>query len=189
VVDVEQREELAELTGEVLRAEAGRRPAQRRRRHLVGPGRPADAEVDPARVERLEERELLGDDERRVVRQHDAAGADADPRGPRRDVGDEHRRARARDRGHPVVLGEPEARHAEALGGDGEIACGAEGVAARLALADEGEVEHGQGHGSGGSQHPTGQRGGGGRHSPGGRRQRPGGNLRSRRFYRSGGER
>jgi hypothetical protein len=46
----------------------------------------ADAEVDPARVRRLQQRELLGDDERSVVGQHHAARADPDPpwRPPRR---------------------------------------------------------------------------------------------------------
>ena len=37
------------------------------------PGRAADAEVDPARVQADERPELLGDDQRRVVRQHHAA--------------------------------------------------------------------------------------------------------------------
>ena len=54
------------------------RPAQGGRGHLVGAGRPADAEVDAPGMERLEHAELLGDDERRVVGQHDAARADAD---------------------------------------------------------------------------------------------------------------
>ena len=51
---------------------------QRPQRVLVGAGRAAEAEVDPARVQRRERAELLGDRERRVVRQHDPAGAEAD---------------------------------------------------------------------------------------------------------------
>ena len=46
---------------------------ERRRRHRVGTGRTTDAEVDPSRMERLQHRELLGDRERRVVREHHAA--------------------------------------------------------------------------------------------------------------------
>ena len=40
----------------------------------------------------LEHAELLRDDERRVVGEHHAAGADADRRCRRGQVGDEHRR-------------------------------------------------------------------------------------------------
>ena len=43
--------------------------------------RPAETEIDPAGKQRFQGAELLGDDERRVVRQHDAARADADRRG------------------------------------------------------------------------------------------------------------
>jgi hypothetical protein len=38
----------------------------------VGAGRAAEAEVDPAGVRRLQQRELLGDHEGCVVGQHDA---------------------------------------------------------------------------------------------------------------------
>lgn len=43
--------------------------------------RPAESHVDPARVERLEHAELFGHDERLVIGQHHAAGADPDPGG------------------------------------------------------------------------------------------------------------
>ena len=70
------------------RASARRRRAARGQ--LVGAGRPADAEVDAAGVQRLEHPELLGDHERGVVGQHHAARAQADGRGGAGDVGQQH---------------------------------------------------------------------------------------------------
>ena len=51
--------------------------AERRRRHRVGAGRAADAEIDPPGVERLEHRELLGDREWGVIGQHHTARSDS----------------------------------------------------------------------------------------------------------------
>ena len=42
------------------------------------PGRAAEAEVDAPGMHGLERAELLGDHERRVVREHDPAGPEAD---------------------------------------------------------------------------------------------------------------
>ena len=47
--------------------------AQQHRRHRIGAGRAADAEVDAARGGGFQQRELLGDRKRRVVGQHHAA--------------------------------------------------------------------------------------------------------------------
>ena len=69
------------MVGEALDVARRAALAQQLRDHRVRPGRAAETEVDAAGSERLERRELLGDDERRVVRQHDAARAEADPRG------------------------------------------------------------------------------------------------------------
>ena len=90
--------------------------AQRAHRALVGARRASQAEIDAARIERLERAELLGDHERRVIRQHDAAGADADRARAAGDVADHDRRRGARDADHVVVLGEPEPRVAPTLG-------------------------------------------------------------------------
>jgi hypothetical protein len=49
---------------------------------LVGTGCAAEAQIDAAGIERGQRAELLGDHQRRMVRQHDAAGADADRLGP-----------------------------------------------------------------------------------------------------------
>ena len=60
---------------------AHRVAAERAHGELVGARRPAEAEIDPSRMECLERPELLGDHERRMVREHDPAGADPDGRG------------------------------------------------------------------------------------------------------------
>ena len=89
-------------------------PAKGVHRRQIGAGSAAEPEVDPARVECLERPELLGDHERRVVREHDPARADADRARARRDVGDHDRRRGARDPERVVMLGEPEALEAPA---------------------------------------------------------------------------
>ena len=73
----------------------------------VGARGPPDAEVDPAGVGRLEQGELLGDDQGCVVGQHDPARADPDPLGGGGDHRDEDRRVRRRHGRHVVVLGQP----------------------------------------------------------------------------------
>ena len=81
--------------------------------------------------------------QRRVVRQHDAAGADANRRRAAGDVRDHDRRRRARDARHVVMLGQPEPVIAPALGVAREV----EGVAERLrgapAFDDRREIEDG----------------------------------------------
>jgi hypothetical protein len=95
-------------------------------------------------VQRRERAELLGDDERRVVREHHAAGADADGARAGGHVGDHHRRRRARHAGHVVVLGEPVAAEAEPLGVAREVERVAERLGGVAAGADGGEVEDGE---------------------------------------------
>ena len=89
--------------------------------------------------------ELLGDHQRRVVRQHDAAGAEADRLGVGGDVGDQDRGRRAGDRADVVVLGVPDALVAEALGRPGELDRAGEAVGDRLVRPDRGEVEDREG--------------------------------------------
>ena len=112
----QQRQDVGDVVGEPVDVGGRSRDAQQLRDHRVAAGRPPDAEVDAARRERLERRELLGHDERGVVRQHDAARADADALGLRRDRRDQHGRRRRGDGRHVVVLGEPVARVAEPVG-------------------------------------------------------------------------
>ena len=92
-------------------------------------GRAADAEVDAAGRRGLQQRELFGDRQRRMVGQHHAAGAQPQLRGLRGQVGDQHRRAGRRDRGHVVVLGHPVAGEAQPVGGLGQPHRGRQRVA------------------------------------------------------------
>ena len=82
----------------------------------VGAGRASQPEVDAAGKQRFQRAELLGDHQRRVIRQHDAARADADPPGCGRHLADHHRGGGARDARHVVVLRQPVALEAERVG-------------------------------------------------------------------------
>src|SRR3546814_8246641 len=61
---------------------------------LVRAGRSTEAVIDAAGMERIERAELLGDKQRRMVRQHDAAGADADGGRAGGGMAEGHRRRR-----------------------------------------------------------------------------------------------
>ncbi len=140
------RPEVRHQLGHVLREHLGRGgvAAEGTEGDLVGAWSPADAQVDPAREERGQGAELLGDDQGRVVGQHDAAGADPDGRGPPGDVGDDHRGGGAGDAGHAVVLGEPEAVEAPALGVLSQVERAAKGPRSSAALGDRSEIENGE---------------------------------------------
>ena len=102
---------------DILRKAVGthRVAAERADRELVGTGRASETQVDAPRMKRLESPELLGDHDRRVVREHDPTGADADRARPARYVRDHHRRRCARNPDRVVMLGEPEAAVAPTL--------------------------------------------------------------------------
>ncbi len=121
----------------------------------VGAGRAADAEVDPAGVRRLEQRELLGDDQRSVVGQHDAARAHPDPAGRPGQHRDQHRGVGGRHGRHVVVLGHPVAAVAELVGGAGQRHAGRDRVRRGLVAADRDEVEDGQGRAWGAHRRTT----------------------------------
>ena len=55
--------------------------AQRAHGELIRARRPAEAQIDAARIQRGQRAELLGHHQRRMVGQHDAARADADAAG------------------------------------------------------------------------------------------------------------
>ena len=93
----------------------------------------------------VERAEGLGDLQRRMVRQHDAAGADADRRGGGGDMADDHRRGGRGDAGHVVMLGEPEAAIAQRLGMAGKLGAPAQRVGGGGALRDRAEIEDGGG--------------------------------------------
>jgi len=80
----------------------------------------ADAEVDAVGIEGVECAKGFGDLERRVVRQHDAPGAEPDARGCRADAGEHDLGCGAGEEVHGMVLGHPEAVEAEGLDMPGE---------------------------------------------------------------------
>ena len=65
-------------------------PAHRPRGDLIGPGGAAKPQVNAAGMQCRQRAELLGDQQRRMVRQHDPAGADANVDCTRRDMGECH---------------------------------------------------------------------------------------------------
>ena len=111
----EEGHHLEHVVGEGVRIRV-ERAAQRHRRRRIGAGGAAQPQVDAAGKQRRQRRELLGHLQRRVIGQHDAAGADADARGPAGDVADQHRGGGAGDARHVVVLGQPEPVVAPAFG-------------------------------------------------------------------------
>ena len=79
-----------------------------------------------------------------MVGQHDAAGADPDRACPGRDMGDHDRRRGAGNSRHVVMLGDPDAAIAPALGMSGQIAGIVERAARVRFLGHADEVEDGQ---------------------------------------------
>ncbi len=112
---------------------------------LVGARRAAQPEIDPPGIKRFQRAELLGDDQRRMVRQHDPARADADRLGATSDMPDHHGCRRAGDARHVVVFGQPEPLEAPGFGVLRQVERVAERLRGVAALADRGEVEHGKG--------------------------------------------
>ena len=158
--------QLHHVAGKVVDV-AGERAPERVRSHLVRSRRTPDAEVDPPWIERFEGAELLGDDQRRMVRQHDTAGTDADGRGCARDVTDQHRRRGAADTRHVVMLGQPIAAETQALDMAGELHRVAEGLRRIRAFGDRREVEDREcDHGPGVESRVSRMRCGGGRLCP-----------------------
>ena len=145
-VAAEVGEQLAELLGEVVGAQRGGAPAQGACGALIRAGGTADTEVDPPGVQRVERAELLGDDERLVVGQHHTARADPDALRHGGQVGDQDGGCRARDTGHPVVLGDPVPPEAELLGEPHQLRAGGERGRRGRVRADGGEVENGEWH-------------------------------------------
>jgi hypothetical protein len=92
-------------------------------------------------MQRLERPELLGDHERRVVREHDPSRPDTDRRGRIREVCDHDRRRCAGDPVQVVVLGDPVPLVAESLGVAHEVDRVAKRLRRSPALDDRCEVE------------------------------------------------
>lgn len=110
----------------------------------VGAGSPAETEIDAARKQGGQRAELLGDDQRRMVGQHDAAGADADGFGAAGNMGDDHGCGGAGNARHVVVLGQPVALVAQPLGMAGKIERVGQRLRCIAAFDDWRQVENGQ---------------------------------------------
>jgi hypothetical protein len=82
---------------------------------LVRAGRAAQTQLDPPGMQGGKGTELFCDQQRGVVRQHDAAGADPDIVRAGRDMGERHRGRRAGNSRQVVVLGHPVALVTERL--------------------------------------------------------------------------
>ncbi len=97
--------------GNIVRKAVGRRrvPAEGPHGELVGAGSATQSEIDAPGKERGEGSELLGDNQWRVVRQHDPTGSNSDARCACSDMPDHHGRGGARDARHAMMLGQPEA--------------------------------------------------------------------------------
>ena len=83
-----QQHELLEALQEIVAFARVLAPAERIGGDRVGAGRAAETEIDAARKQGFQHFESFGHHERRVVHQHDAAGAHADVRRRRCDLPD-----------------------------------------------------------------------------------------------------
>jgi hypothetical protein len=122
----------------------GKIAAKRAGGELVGARSAAEAEIDAAGKKRGERAELFGDNQRRMIGEHDAARAYADVFRATGYVSDNDGGGGAGDAGHVVVFGEPEAVVAPGFGVLREVDGIAEGDRGGGALGDWGEVEDGE---------------------------------------------
>ena len=90
-------------------------------------------------IKRLQHLEALGHHQRRVVGQHDAAGADAQGLRHRRDLPDHDIGRRARDRRQIMMFGHPIAPETQAIGVPRKVERIAQGLCAAVELAETGE--------------------------------------------------
>ena len=126
----------------VLRERVGARILpQGTQRHPVRPRGTPETKIDPARMQRLQRPELLRDDQRRVIRQHDAPRPDANRLCRLREVRDHDRRRCASDPVQVVVLGDPVPRVTQTLGAPHKINRVPERLCRRPAHDDRCDVE------------------------------------------------
>jgi len=118
---VKKAEQLLEAHRKIVGAHGLARTAQGKRGDRVGARRAAEAQIDAARMQRLEDAERLGHVQRRMIGQHHAARSDANTAGGVRHGADHHLGRGAGNQGRVVVFGEPVARVAKILGESREI--------------------------------------------------------------------
>ncbi|GLU24660.1 hypothetical protein SLE2022_405680 [Rubroshorea leprosula] len=144
---VEIGQQFGKRGGEILRAEPALPVlAERERGAPVAARRAPDAEIDPPGSDRGEQSERLGDLERRIMRKHHPARSDADARGGHRHRRDQRLGRGPRECGRGMVLRQPVAMIAEAIGGAREV----DRVAHRLPRVRAGDdgrlIEDGEAH-------------------------------------------
>ena len=139
---VEEGAKLGELLGEVVGDGTFAVAAEGEGFELASAGSPADAEVDAVGKHGVEGAKDLGDLERGVVREHDAAGAYADVGGLGGGAGDEDLGRGAGEEIHGMVFGVPEAGIAEGVDVAGEVEGIGEGLRGRRAGEDGRLVEY-----------------------------------------------
>jgi hypothetical protein len=110
---------------------------------LIGAGRTPEAEIDSLRIEFGQRTEGFGDDQRRMVGQHDAARADPDAAGRSGNVANQHCGRRTGDAGHVVMLGQPVAGETKGLDMLGSTPGNRQRLGDGAAFAHGHEVEHG----------------------------------------------
>ena len=145
-VALEQQQFLEPLQ-EIVVAAGVLPPPQRVGGDGVGAGGPAQPEIDASGKQRLEHLEALGNHQRCVIGQHDAAGAHADARGRRRDLPDHDVGRGTRDRRQVVVLGDPIAGEAQAVGEPRQVERIAQRNGAGRPCGDRRQIEDGEGNG------------------------------------------
>lgn len=115
---------------------------QRAQGHLVRSRCAAKAQVDAPRVQRFQRSELLGDLQRGVVGQHDAARAEPDGGGLRGHVRDEDTRRRGGNGAHVVVLGVPDAIKSQGLRMPGYLDARSETLGHGLVRRDPRQIQN-----------------------------------------------
>ena len=125
----------------------GPAPPQSRRGQRIGARRAPQPQPHAAGMERGERADLLGNDQRSVIGQHDAAAGDPDASGGGEHLSHENGRGRGEVGHGAVVLREPVAGIAGLVGGAGQLQHLAQGIGAGAPGRDRHEIEDGQ-HGS-----------------------------------------
>ena len=141
---LEEGDELGELVGEVVLLRAGASAAEGSGLDGAAARSAANAEIDAVGIEGFEGGKDFSHLEGGVVRQHDAAGAEANVAGFSADAG-EHDLGRGTGEGvHGVVLGHPEAMEAEGVDVAGERDGVGQGLRGRGAARNGRLVEDGK---------------------------------------------
>ncbi|GAB1363241.1 hypothetical protein MASR1M32_24770 [Rhodobacter sp.] len=145
VIRGEPVHQLLHVLGEVVGAVG--RGADRAQGRLIGAGRAAKAEVDPPGEQARQRAELFGDDIGRVVRQHDAARADADMARLLPGMGQHHCRCGRGDALHVVMLGHPVTGEAQGIDQSRGVLRLGQRVRGIAALADADKIKQRQADG------------------------------------------